>query len=272
MLNFLLPDNYKFKGLYSFASPEWLINQTKSYRDVFDQSEINYLYVHLWCYNKQFDRRNWKCKVGTSCYRYVHGVMPELVCNQVDTVEVSSDKVEFFVEKGWGDPNYGGYWRPGVYYWDAFIDGNYLGRKVFFIYNRGLVTAESNPYFDIESLRFFAGGYDAPREKRNYVTAISPATQYLYTELNLKNKFPAEWRCQVFFRWYTGEGQSKTVLTDMVEVNQGDEHIQITRGWGHDTPGTWIGKRYRVEIVFMDVIIHTAYIDAIDDTAVQPAP
>jgi len=46
---------HKFKELKVYASTEWLADNKKKYRQVFDRFETSYLYAELSFYNNYFD-------------------------------------------------------------------------------------------------------------------------------------------------------------------------------------------------------------------------
>ena len=46
---------FKFRELKVYASTEWLADNKKKYRQVFDRYETTYVYAELSFYNKHFD-------------------------------------------------------------------------------------------------------------------------------------------------------------------------------------------------------------------------
>jgi hypothetical protein len=51
---------YKFRELRVYASTEWLADNKKKYRQVFDRGETSYIYAELSFYNKLFDEDFWE--------------------------------------------------------------------------------------------------------------------------------------------------------------------------------------------------------------------
>ncbi|MBK7226489.1 MAG: hypothetical protein IPH96_14200 [Saprospiraceae bacterium] len=47
---------FKFKELKVYASTEWLADNRKKYRQVFDRFETTYIYAELSFYNKYFEK------------------------------------------------------------------------------------------------------------------------------------------------------------------------------------------------------------------------
>jgi len=55
------PDiRYKFKELRVYSSTEWLADNKKRYRQVFDKFDTSFIYAELSFYNKMFDREDWE--------------------------------------------------------------------------------------------------------------------------------------------------------------------------------------------------------------------
>ena len=60
--------NWKFKELKIYSSTEWLADNKKKYRQVFDRLETSYIYAELSFHNKQFDLDDWEVNVELRCY------------------------------------------------------------------------------------------------------------------------------------------------------------------------------------------------------------
>ena len=60
--------NYKFRELRVYSSTEWLADNKKKYRQVFDRYETTYVYAELSFFNRQFDRKAWEVDVTLKCY------------------------------------------------------------------------------------------------------------------------------------------------------------------------------------------------------------
>ncbi|MEL6142740.1 MAG: hypothetical protein AAFU67_14110, partial [Bacteroidota bacterium] len=54
---------YKFKELKVYNSTEYLWNNFKKYRQVFDRDETAYIYAELSLFNKLFDQEDWQLRV-----------------------------------------------------------------------------------------------------------------------------------------------------------------------------------------------------------------
>ncbi len=250
--------NYKFKSLKVFASDEWLANRTREYRTVFDRMETAYVSGELAFYNKLFDERDWDCVVTLKAFSHINGEKKEL-SSQDEKKKVRSDENVVHINKGWGNANFGLFWTQGEYSWEAYIDGELIGSRKFYVEDVGRVSQESNPYFTLQSIRFYTGDYNAVNEEEKiYLKKISRnTTQYLYVELKFRNKLPSDWNCELFFNWYNASGLLKAHIERHRKVEAGKENEIFTfnEGWGNDVPGTWKDEHYRLEVVFMDTVI-----------------
>jgi hypothetical protein len=61
------PNNYKFRDLKIFGSTEWLANNEKKYRLVFDEAECSFIYCELSFFNKLFDEKDWELRINLKC-------------------------------------------------------------------------------------------------------------------------------------------------------------------------------------------------------------
>lgn len=256
--------NYKFKTLKVFASDEWLANKTREYRTVYDKSELSYVSAELAFYNKLFDEKDWEAKILIKAFKHGEDKKEE-ICSQEENRKIRLDENIVYINKGWGSPTIGTFWQEGEYSWEAYIDNEFLGSKRFFVENAGKVTFFENPYFDIDSIRFFTGNYDAVNEtNKTYLSQINRNdTQYLYIEFIAHNKRPQPWNCEIVFNWYNSSGLLKARIerSRKIKANDIDTKIVFNEGWGNDVPGTWKDYKYRLEVTFMDTIIAVCHLE-----------
>ena len=59
---------YKFIDSKTYSSTDWLFDNKKNYRQVFDRYEIDYVYLEISFHNKLFDIRNWNASFKLVCY------------------------------------------------------------------------------------------------------------------------------------------------------------------------------------------------------------
>jgi SpoVK/Ycf46/Vps4 family AAA+-type ATPase len=256
--------NYKFKTLRVFASDEWLANRSREYRSVFDRSETTYISAEIAFYNKLFDEQDWETTVNLKAFSHIDGKKKEL-SSQDEKRKIRLDENVVYINKGWGMATPGSFWTAGEYSWEAYIDGELIGTKRFYVEDVGKVSVDSNPFFEVEGIRFFTGDYNAVNnENKVYLKRISRnETQYLYVEFKFRNLLATEWNCELFFNWYNASGLLKARIERFrkIEAGKQNEIFPFNEGWGNDIPGTWKDERYRLEIVFMDTVIAVLHLE-----------
>ncbi|MEM1215600.1 MAG: AAA family ATPase, partial [Bacteroidota bacterium] len=180
-------DFYKFKELKVYASTEWLADNRKKYRQVFDRYATTFVYAELSFYNKLFDARDWEVTIDLICYS-LRKTKRE-ICRLSLTKKISKYDHVAYVREGWGNKTEGSFWKKGTYYWEAFLDGEKVGSKYFYVED---ATQEPHPdensYLEVESLRLYEGPYDDVNEDdRIYGKSFNcEETRYIYLEIVLR--------------------------------------------------------------------------------------
>lgn len=112
--------NFKFKELKVYASTEWLADNKKKYRQVFDRYEVSYVYAEMSFYNKLFDEVDWDIALRLKCFSVQRGKRKEL-CELAINKKVSKYDQIVYLREGWGNKNEGTFWkrehttgRPGL--------------------------------------------------------------------------------------------------------------------------------------------------------------
>jgi len=254
------PDDkkFKFRELKVYASTEWLADNKKKYRQVFDRFESTYIYSELSFYNKQFDKEDWEVDVELKCYRLKKG--REEICSlSFEGRKISKYDNLVYIREGWGNKSEGQFWKKGTYYWEAWIEGEKVATKYFYVEDAGKsIAAGDNSYLDVKSLKLYEGPYDdVNQDDRNYFKKFSSEeTRYIYVEILLKNKYPAKsWQCELFSKFYNDARELKGQVVRLHRVEKKDEYIKITAGWGSNVKGSWRKDRYTAELVFMDKLL-----------------
>lgn len=248
--------HYKFQNLLVYNSTEWLYNNEKKYRQIFDESECSYIYAELTLVNKLFDEEDWEADVEIKIIEIGAKKEKGIIKH---TLKATQDKVVLYVREGWGNPQIGSYWRKGSYKFIAFVDGEQIAEKAFYIVNKGLVSEAGNPYFNIRNIHLYEGPEKTiPKEERVYLSQFSQQkTRYIWTELDIDNlvedidPVPIE----IYLRYYNDASQLKGSLHVLRFINPGDKEINISEGWGSEKAGTWFKDDYTLEIIFMDQLI-----------------
>lgn len=259
--------NWKFKELKIYSSTEWLADNKKKYRQVFDRLETSYIYAELSFHNKQFDLDDWEVNVELRCYS-VKKQRKEL-CNLPFQRKVSKFDPIGYIREGWGNKQEGVFWKKGAYVWEAWIEGEKVGSKNFFVEDAGRpISRGDNPYCKITSLKMYEGPYDdTPEFERNYLKRFhDEETRYVYAELMLKNVLLSKaWQCEVFIKFYNNARELKGQVVRLHSVQKGEDNVKITAGWGSNVKGSWRRDRYTAEVVFMDQTLAVMPFDVAED-------
>ncbi|MBN2727975.1 MAG: AAA family ATPase [Bacteroidales bacterium] len=253
-------DPYKFKSLKVYASNEWLY-EGKNYRTVFEASETTFLYAELCVYNKLFDEEAWKTKASLKCYNKTSRGKGKEICDLDADLTVDKDQNEVFVREGWGNKAPGVFWKKGDYIWEAYIGDTLVGECIFHVEDAGSVTETENPYFTLDSVKAFEGGWEfVKKEDRVYMSSFSKeTTKYVWLEVGIKNKLEDLWHFELTFNFFNSARQLKgrTTIVNDVKESEGTV-ITYASGWGNNTEGaTFQQDAYFAEIVFMGQIIAT---------------
>ncbi len=257
--------NYKLKDIKIYGSNEWLANDEKKYRVVFDETECSFIYCELSFFNKLFDEKDWDIKINLKCYDSKSTEMCDLQVQK----HISKDENVVFVREGWGVKKIGGYWKRGAYRWEAWMDGILIGSKSFYVEKEGVVNELINPYFKIKSIRLYEGpNQNVDESKRVYYDCFNQAeTRYIWVEFQAENlvKKYDYWACELFFNFKNDNGQLKGGVERLLFVYKNDDTITCTVGWGSDHKGTWGGDQYSIEVLFMDQIVAGYHFDIGED-------
>ncbi len=250
--------NYKFRELKVYSSTEWLADNKKKYRQVFDRYETTYVYSELSFYNKMFDEEDWEINVELKCYSLKKG-RKEICSLSFENRKVSKYDATVFIREGWGNKNEGQFWKKGTYYWEAWIEGEKVATKYFYIEDAGKnVLDGENAYLEVQSLRLYEGPYDdVTEDDRNYFRQFScEETRYIYVEIILKNLHSTKsWQCELFTKFYNDARELKGQVVRLQRVEKRDDLIKITAGWGSNVKGSWRKDRYSAELIFMDRLL-----------------
>jgi len=257
---------YKFRALKTYASNEWLADSKKKYRQVFDQSETKTIYAELSFYNKMIDQEDWEAEVILKVHKTSgnreKGAVPSASDQQIFEdiqipVYISKDQYEVYVREGFGDEKSPHMWSEGAYYWEAYLDGEYVSSRKFYIYSMGPVTGKDNPYLDIKSIKLYEGPKkNVRKEKRVYYNEFKNTdTRFIWIEFVAKNKAKKPWVAEITFNFYNSTRQLKGQTVELIQVKRQQRYIETTWGWGSDFRGTWFADKYTVEVVFMDKLI-----------------
>lgn len=257
------PKPYKFKELKVYASTEWLADNKKKYRQVFDQLETNYIYAEFSFYNKLFDIQDWDIEIELKCYALKQ--TKKEICSMMFKRKVSKFDPVFYLREGWGAKKDGIFWKKGTYFWEAWVEGEKLGTKFFYIESGGTeLMSGGGPYLRLLSTKMYEGPYDdVPEDERKYIKKFSfEETRYAYLEITFQNLLPdRQWQCESFIKFYNNAKELKGQVARLQRIEKSMDLIRITAGWGSNVKGSWKSDKYTAEIVFMDKLLATVHFE-----------
>lgn len=247
---------YKFKELKVYASTEWLADNKKKYRQVFDRLEASYVYAELSFFNKHFDIQSWDVEVTLRCLSMKRA--GKELCRLQIRRNVSKYDSVVYIREGWGNKKEGSFWKKGAYCWEAYIDNEKVGSKFFYVEESDTSINGQPRYLALQSLRLYEGQYDdVGEDDRQYFVSFSSAeTRYIYSEVIFQNlQLQDSWQCELFTKFYNEARELKGQVTRLQTIKKGDEKVKVTAGWGSNVKGSWRKGKYTAEIVFMDRLV-----------------
>jgi SpoVK/Ycf46/Vps4 family AAA+-type ATPase len=258
MSKILDPDfiKFKFRDLKVYGSTEWLADNRKKYRQVFDRYETAYIYTELSFYNKLFDEEDWNVSVNLKCFSLKKG--RKELCDLSFDRKVSKYDNVVYVREGWGNKKIGSFWKKGTYYWEAYVDGQKVATKYFYIEESGVKMNDPHAYINLRSLRLYEASYDdISKEERLYLkTFAKEETRYVYTEILLENMLRGKsWYCELTVKFMNAARQLKGQTVKLHHVDTEDDYIDLSMHWGSNIKGSWSEGSYTAEIIFMDTLL-----------------
>ena len=248
---------YKYLDLKTYCTVEWLAGNKKKYRQVFDRYETAHIYAELTFYNKLFDEEDWVVKVNLKCYSLKKG--RKELCDLSFERKVSRYDNCVYIREGWGNKKVGNFWKAGSYYWEAYIDGEKVATRYFYIEDTGKKTLDIKHYLQLKSAKMFEAAYNADlsEEQKVYLkTFPANETRYVHIDLGLENMFRAKsWHCELVVRVYNSARQLKGEATHLQSIEAEEEVLEIELQWGSNVKGSWSKGQYTAEIIFMDQLL-----------------
>ena len=121
---------YKFRELKIYSSTEWLADNRKKYRQVFDRNETTFVYAELSFYNKLFDEEAWDVTITLKCFAL--GRSKKEICNLELKKKISKyDHTVYVRSVGLQFEIVGGLLFLGIIH---FLDVEIFGRNFFVIH------------------------------------------------------------------------------------------------------------------------------------------
>jgi SpoVK/Ycf46/Vps4 family AAA+-type ATPase len=248
---------FKFKELKVYSSTEWLADNKKKYRQVYDRHETTFVYAELSFINKMFDREVWEVNITMKCFSLRRN---KELCSLQFRRSVSKNDNVVFVREGWGNKKEGAFWKKGTYYWEAYIDGEKVGTKYFYI-EKGDESKEGfHRYLDLQSFRLYEGQYDdVGEDDRTYFKSFSSEdTCYIYADIVFRNvNVTDKWQFELITKFYNEARELKGQVVRLQSIKKDEELIKVTAGWGSNVKGSWRQGAYSADLIFMDQLVAT---------------
>jgi SpoVK/Ycf46/Vps4 family AAA+-type ATPase len=257
---------FKLQHLKFYANTQGLY-ETKMFRKVFIDQEVTYLYAELACYNIHFDEQDWTGNVVLKGYILNGSEEKELFTLQEQMTIKKEDNI-FYYRQGWGNDTKT-FWKEGTYIWKAFIDDQLVASEQVTIEAHGLVSATSNPYFEILGVRFYTLLDDNVTKK--YLSQFAAVgTAHIYAELSFKNSLPTTWQCEIEFMYFNENLQQIAYFTNLKTVSTNTEVVSY--GWGSASKNWWKKGTYTCKMLFMGQLIVVASFEVGDVDIEGEAP
>jgi SpoVK/Ycf46/Vps4 family AAA+-type ATPase len=250
---------FSVRSLRLHASSEWFANHQRAYRTVFDESELSELHLELNLVNRLHELEDWIFTCEFRAYHFSGKEISRFVSHtrisQVDPLPVVRER--YILDQSRIR------WHRGSYCWEVWHENNCIASQNFFVVDGGTLDGENNPYFQLESVKLFEGGSnEGPTSRRQYVNQLAADhTRFIWVELraeNLRYK-DCNWPLELEFNFYAHNGRLKASIPKLVQVSVDQQLIELCVAWGGDQPGYWTVGNYRLDVLFMDQIIHSLH-------------
>ncbi len=250
---------YKFLDLKIYAETEWLADNRKKYRQVFQEKELSYIYVELSIVNRLYEVDAWEVPIKLVCYQL--GAERKSICSIEVIRQISEHDHIAYIREGWGNKNIASFWKPGKYCWVAYLDEQKLMTKYFYVEELHKVfTLEQycNALYvrDIEFYEGASNDNETLPSREYFQTFSATESRYVFAEISLENKYDyADWHAEIFVRYYNQGRELKGEIVKLQKIMATDVELVISLGWGSNIKGAWRKGHYRVEVVFQDEMI-----------------
>ncbi len=246
-------EKYKSISLQIFSKDEVLGVYDRAYGLNFESSTIDFLNFELRLHNYLFEKETWDSSI-----KFVVSKDGKHFCDFTKPFTAQKNKNLIVVSTGFGkkDP---GYWKKGKYECKAYIDEKEQGKITFFIFDQGIPSLKSNPYFTIDKFKFYSKlPNETNPENKKFFSTFKKDDLYdlgIYYQLTaLKNKgiCPAH----IVFHIHKEDGVHKaTIRYNFTHFNCEDKSYTYQLHWGNKQNSFWVKGRYIVNVHLMDQLI-----------------
>ena len=246
--------NFRFKSLNTYSSPEWLAFERKKYRNVFLSQYVDYIYFEVSVFNLNYELSDWNARFEIICHKKENDILTKICELKFDRI-VRKNQSVFILREGWGNAIKGRFWKKGEYTWEVRINDEVLGNKSFYI-----EEFANNPSIDniaqIRDLNLAEGPDNGIDEATSlfYHTFDTKNTRFVYVVLSFDNLMlgKGNWWTEVFLNFYNESRELKGVASKTIMVTGSEERFSVSLGWGTNTPGSWYEGIYSIDVVMFE--------------------
>ena len=246
--------NFRFKSLNTYSSPEWLAFERKKYRNVFLNQNVDYIYFEVSVFNLNYELNDWNAKFEIICHKKENDIQVKICELKFDRIIRKTQSV-FILREGWGNAIKGRFWKKGEYSWEVKINDEVLGNKTFYI-----EQFAGNPLVEniaqIRDLNLAEGPDNGIDESKAiyYHTFDTKNTRFIYAILVFDNISlgKGSWWTEIFLNFYNESRELKGVASKTIQVSGNEERFTVSLGWGTNSPGSWYEGIYSIDVVMFE--------------------
>lgn len=243
-------NKFEFISLRLFSDEEFLQEDKRKYRNVFQGPEIDYIYGEFSFYNLLYNKEDW---VITIHYRIYSPEKENEIADFEFKRTVPKDCRIFKAVRGYGNNIKGKFWKKGLYSWQAYVDGDTeLASEIFYIEDKGKAGNKGMPYMILEEIKLLDNG---SKDKYACKCFDKNNTEAVDIELTGRNLLKEEcwWAGEFIFLFKTELGEQKAELRKAITVKLNDKTINFKAI--HKSKIGFSDGIYFVEAIFMENLI-----------------
>lgn len=194
---------------------------------------MGYVYAELSLINKAYDSEDWDATVELKCFKA--DKRSKEICHLILQRKISSTSPVVYIGEGWENKKVGLFWKSGAYLWEAWVDGQKVGSRYFYVQSAGQRPVDiPDDYLELVSVKLYeASVEDQLEEERTYLIGSDHAeTRYIYLELELANLVPdASWHLELITRFFNESRELKGQATRLMKISPEQSAIRLSVGW-----------------------------------------
>ncbi len=251
-------DNFTVIDLQLYQKKDSLQYGKRRYNNVYEESTLTFIFADLFIQNRKYKEEDWE---GTFLFKATNKKTGKKIISFEEKVTISKDLPTANVRSGYGNINTG-FWKEGHYKMEAIFEKKTISETEFYVFNKGEVTANHNPYFKLYGFKLFLSPVETETDEQRYnrtyyKTFKEDELFYLGIEVLIdpvqpKGLYPTQ--LSVYINHIDGTQKAywrSTPLT--IEASKGNRMLSLH--WGNSAGTFWKQGTYNVYIHFMDVLL-----------------